>query len=89
MNIFIWIVLGVILLGGAATLVIVGSRFARQARFGANVGQSNPRFFDAKAFNDLVLASYGEAKFEPHTGPFLFEFQRHGMSTDEFCSRLD
>ena len=32
MNIFIWIVLGVIILGGAATLVIVGSRFARQAQ---------------------------------------------------------
>jgi uncharacterized protein YecE (DUF72 family) len=36
-----------------------------------------------------VLASYRDAKFEPHTGPFLFEFQRHGMSTEEFCSRLD
>jgi uncharacterized protein YecE (DUF72 family) len=24
-----------------------------------------------------------------HAGPFLFEFQRHGMSTEEFCSRLD
>jgi len=22
-------------------------------------------------------------------GPFLFEFQRHGMSSEEFCSRLD
>jgi uncharacterized protein YecE (DUF72 family) len=22
-------------------------------------------------------------------GPFLFEFQRHGMSAEEFCSRLD
>lgn len=40
-------------------------------------------------FNDLVLTPYREAKFESHTGPFLFEFQRHGMSTDEFCSRLD
>jgi uncharacterized protein YecE (DUF72 family) len=36
-----------------------------------------------------VLTPYREAKFEPHTGPFLFEFQRHGMSTDEFCTRLD
>lgn len=36
-----------------------------------------------------MLAQYGEAKFEPHTGPFLFEFQRHGMSADEFCSRFD
>jgi uncharacterized protein YecE (DUF72 family) len=36
-----------------------------------------------------VLVPYREAKFEPHTGPFLFEFQRHGMPTEEFCSRLD
>jgi uncharacterized protein YecE (DUF72 family) len=35
-----------------------------------------------------VTEPYREAKFEPHTGPFLFEFQRHGMSADEFCSRL-
>ena len=36
-----------------------------------------------------MLKPYREAKFEPHTGPFLFEFQRHGMSSEEFCSRLD
>ena len=63
--------------------------YARQARYGTRAGQPNPRFLDAKLFNDLVLTPYREAKFEPHTGPFLFEFQRHGMSTDEFCSRLD
>ena len=63
--------------------------YAKQARYGARAGQPNPRFLDAKLFNELVLAPYREAKFEPHTGPFLFEFQRHGMSTDEFCSRLD
>ena len=40
-------------------------------------------------FKDLVLTPYREAKFEPHTGPFIFEFQRHGMSAEEFCSRLD
>ena len=40
-------------------------------------------------FKEPVLVPYREAKFEPHTGPFLFEFQRHGMSTEEFCSRLN
>jgi uncharacterized protein YecE (DUF72 family) len=40
-------------------------------------------------FKEMVLTPYREAKFEPHAGPFLFEFQRHGMSTEEFCSRLD
>jgi uncharacterized protein YecE (DUF72 family) len=63
--------------------------YAKHARYGARAGQPNPRFLDAKLFNDLVLAPYREAKFEPHTGAFLFEFQRHGMSTDEFCSRLN
>jgi hypothetical protein len=63
--------------------------FAKQARYGTKAGQPNPRFLDAKLFNDLVLAPYREANFGPHTGPFLFEFQRHGMSAEEFCSRLD
>ncbi len=64
-------------------------QWARQSRYGVKAGQPNPRFLDAKLFNDLVLAPYREAKFEPYTGPFLFEFQRHGMSSEEFCSRLD
>ena len=63
--------------------------YAKQTRYGPRAGQPNPRFLDAKLFNELVLTPYREAKFAPHTGPFLFEIQRHGMSTDEFCSRLD
>ena len=63
--------------------------YAKQARYGMRAGQANPRFLDAKLFNELVLTPYREAKFESHTGPFLFEFQRHGMSAEEFCSRLD
>ena len=35
------------------------------------------------------MTPYQEAKFDPYTGAFLFEFQRPGMSTDEFCLRLD
>ncbi len=63
--------------------------YAKQARYGAKAGQPNPRFLDATVFNELVLAPYREVKFEPHAGPFIFEFQRHGMSSKEFCSRLD
>jgi uncharacterized protein YecE (DUF72 family) len=63
--------------------------YAKQARYGSRAGQPNPRFLDAKLFNDLVLTPYREAKFEAHMGPFLFEFQRHGMETDEFCVGLD
>jgi uncharacterized protein YecE (DUF72 family) len=63
--------------------------YAKQPRYGPRAGQPNPRFLDAKLFNELVLTPYRDAKFEPHTGPLLFEFQRHGLSTDEFCTHLD
>lgn len=63
--------------------------YAKQPRYGSRAGQPNERFLDAKLFNDLVLAPYREANFSPHTGPFLFEFQRHGIPADEFCSKLD
>lgn len=62
--------------------------YVKQPRYGSKAGQPNPNFLDAKLFNELVLRPYREAKFEPHTGPFLFEFQRHGMLSKEFCSRL-
>jgi hypothetical protein len=32
----------------------------------ARAGQPNPRFLDAKLFNDLVLTPYREAKFKPY-----------------------
>ena len=63
--------------------------FARHVRYGPKAEQTNPHFLDAKLFNELVLTPYREAKFEPHMGPFIFEFQRHGLTSDEFCSRLD
>ena len=63
--------------------------YAKQARYGARAGQPNPHFLDAKLFNEMVLTPYRDAKFDPHAGPFLFEFQRHGMATEEFCSKLD
>ena len=63
--------------------------YAKQAQYGARAGQPNPRFLDAKLFNDLVLTPYRDAKFEPHAGPCLFEFQRHGMSAEDFVGKLD
>ncbi len=63
--------------------------YARQPRYGSRAGQINPHFLDAKVFSELVLAPYRDAQFHPHTGPFLFEFQRHGMPAEEFCGRLD
>jgi len=63
--------------------------YAKQPRYGPSAGQANPRFLDAKLFNELVLTPYREVQFEPHAGPFLFEFQRHGMSSEEFSARLD
>jgi uncharacterized protein YecE (DUF72 family) len=63
--------------------------YAKQPRYGVKAGQPNARFLDAQLFKDLVLTPYREAKFEPHTGPFIFEFQRHGISTEEFVGKLD
>lgn len=63
--------------------------YAKQPRYGPRAGQPNPRFLDAKLFNELVLTPYRAARYESHAGPFLFEFQRHGMTTEEFCTRLD
>ncbi len=65
------------------------STYATHARYGIRAGQPNPRFLDARAFIDLVLAPYREAKFQSHTGPFVFELQRHSVPADEFLSRLD
>jgi uncharacterized protein YecE (DUF72 family) len=64
-------------------------RYANQARYGVRAGQPNPRFLDAQLFTDLFLTPFREAKFGQHAGPFLFEFQRHGMTADEFADRLD
>lgn len=63
--------------------------FPTLARYGSKTGQANPRLLDAKLFKELVLTPYREANFEPHLGLLLFEFQRHGMPTGEFCSQLD
>ena len=63
--------------------------FSKQSRYGRKAGLPNPRFLDAKLFNELVLMPYREAKFDPHMGPLLFEFQQHGIPMGEFCSRLD
>ena len=64
-------------------------RFASHMRYGVKAAQPNLRFLDAQLFNDMVLTPYREAKFTPHAGPFLFEFQRHDLSPEEFLSRLD
>ncbi len=63
--------------------------YAQHGRYGANAGQPNIRFLDAQAFTELVLQPYRDDNFLPHAGPFLFEFQRHGLPADEFFSRLD
>lgn len=63
--------------------------FASHPRYGLKAGQPNPRFLDAQLFKDFVLAPFREAQFENCTGPFLFEFQRHDLSIDEFTVRLN
>jgi uncharacterized protein YecE (DUF72 family) len=63
--------------------------YAKHARYGANAGRPNPRFLDAKTFIDFVLKPYRDANFQSHAGPFILEFQRHSLPTEEFLSRLD
>ncbi len=64
-------------------------KYANRPRYGMRAGQENPNFLNAKAFMQHVLQPYRDANFQKHTGPFLFEFQRHGMLTQEFVDRLD
>lgn len=52
----------------------MGERFVYSLR--TQREQPNPRFLDAKLFNELVLTLYREAKFKPYTGPYLFEFKK-------------
>lgn len=63
--------------------------YAKHPRYGPHAGQRNPKFLDPKTFIDFVLKPYRDANFQPHAGPFIFEFQRHGLPADEFLSRLD
>ena len=63
--------------------------YAKHARYGIRAGQANPNFLNAEAFTKLVLQPFRDARFSSHTGPFLFEFQRHGMPAEEFYTRLD
>lgn len=50
--------------------------YAKHIRYGSRVGQPNPHFLDLKTFIDFVMKPYRDANFQPHAGPFLFEFQR-------------
>lgn len=69
--------------------VITIPTYSRYPRYGVRSGQPNLRFLDPKFFEKMVLAPYRQAKFEPNTGVFLFEFQRHDIPAGEFCERLD
>ena len=49
---------------------------------------ANPRFLDANCFEDQVLAPFDQA-FQGHTGPFIFESQRTGITAATFLEKLD
>jgi uncharacterized protein YecE (DUF72 family) len=48
----------------------------------------NPHFLDAPYFEGQVLAPFDDA-FQGHTGPFIFEFQRTGITPATFLPKLD
>jgi uncharacterized protein YecE (DUF72 family) len=58
-----------------------GLRYARKSGL-------NDHFLDACYFEDHVLAPFDQA-FQGHTGPFIFEFQRTGITPTEFLAKLD
>ncbi len=62
--------------------------YANLRRYGAKAGKVNPRFLDHEAFRDLVLEQFLEG-LGSQAGPLIFEFQRSGMTPDEFYTALD
>jgi uncharacterized protein YecE (DUF72 family) len=62
--------------------------YAKHPRYGTKTGTANPRFLDTAAFTDLVLGPWQEG-LGKRAGPCIFEFQRYGLSPDEFLPRLD
>ncbi len=62
--------------------------YANLPRYGARAGKPNPRFLDASAFCDLVLAP-AQAGLGEKLGPLIFEFQRWGLEPTAFLNALD
>jgi uncharacterized protein YecE (DUF72 family) len=62
--------------------------YSGHPRHGSRAG-SNPFFLNADYFQEQVLAPYASV-FQPHTGPFIFEFQRTlDLESEDFLKRLD
>lgn len=62
--------------------------FANLPRYGVKSGTTNARFLDALACEELVLQP-ALAGLGACAGPFIFEFQRSGLSPEDFFPRLD
>src|SRR4051794_11145299 len=61
--------------------------YPRGLRYAKKSGP-NPHFLDAHYFEKEVLAPFDEG-FHGHTGPFIFEFQRTGITAATFLEKLD
>ena len=62
--------------------------YSGHPRHGSHSGP-NPYFLNADYFKEQVLPPYAAA-FKPHTGPFIFEFQRTlDLEPEDFLKRLD
>ncbi len=61
---------------------------ANLPRYGAKAGSENPRFLDASLCQEMVLGPSREGLGD-QAGPFLFEFQRHGLEPGSFFPLLD
>lgn len=61
--------------------------YPRGLRYAKKSG-ANPHFLDAHYFEEQVLLPFDQA-FHGHTGPFIFEFQRTGITATIFLEKLD
>jgi len=64
------------------------STFARLPRYGTKAGTRNPRFLDTDLFRDVIYQPARQG-LGSNLGVFLFEFQRTGLTVDEFLHRLE
>lgn len=62
--------------------------YADLPRYGVKAGRPNPRFLDGTLFKEEVLEPALQG-FGGKTGPFIFEFQRHGLDPAAFFTGLE
>ncbi len=67
--------------------------YARHKRYGAQAGKDNPDFLNAELFSNQIASLFEDSAIKPHTGPFVFQFQRmagvYGREPGRFFEKLN